>query len=113
MHAVNVPFLLDHVAWQIVIVVDGPRPSPTPCLRSSSPTRTAAVTSKPPKSRVELQKTTNPVITKEAANTGGNGADAVGLTVRIEVNLPASGDQATYDRIFRSIRENLINGNAT
>jgi hypothetical protein len=34
----------------------------------------------------------------------------VGLTVRIEVNLPASGDQETYDRIFQSIRKNLING---
>jgi hypothetical protein len=33
----------------------------------------------------------------------------VGLTVRIEVNLPAEADQETYDRIFRSIRENLIN----
>ncbi|THJ19253.1 MAG: hypothetical protein CAF45_016295 [Nitrospira sp. CG24E] len=35
---------------------------------------------------------------------------AVGLTVRVEVNLPADGDQATYDRIFKSIRENLLNG---
>jgi hypothetical protein len=34
----------------------------------------------------------------------------VGLTVRIEVNLPSTGDQETYDRIFKSIRENLING---
>lgn len=32
-----------------------------------------------------------------------------GLTVRIEINLPADGDQETYDRIFRSIRENLLN----
>ena len=32
----------------------------------------------------------------------------VGLTVRVEVNLPADGDQDTYDRIFRSIRENLL-----
>ena len=34
----------------------------------------------------------------------------VGLTVRIEVNLPAGGDQETYDRIFKSIRQNLLNG---
>jgi uncharacterized protein DUF5343 len=33
----------------------------------------------------------------------------VGLTVRIEINLPADGDQETYDRIFRSIREYLLN----
>lgn len=37
----------------------------------------------------------------------GNG---VGLTVRIEVNLPSGADQGTYDNIFKSIRENLING---
>lgn len=35
----------------------------------------------------------------------------VGLTVRIEINLPPGGDQATYDAIFKSIRENLLNGN--
>lgn len=34
----------------------------------------------------------------------------VGLTVRVEINLPADGDQETYDRIFKSIRENLIDG---
>lgn len=32
-----------------------------------------------------------------------------GLTVRIEINLPADGDKETYDNIFRSIRENLLN----
>ena len=32
------------------------------------------------------------------------------LTVRVEVNLPAGGDQKTYDAIFKSIRENLLNG---
>lgn len=37
-------------------------------------------------------------------------SSVVGLTVRIEINLPADGDQATYDRIFKSIRENLLNG---
>lgn len=31
-----------------------------------------------------------------------------GLTVRIEINLPVAEDQAVYDRIFRSIRENLL-----
>ena len=36
---------------------------------------------------------------------------AVALTERIEINLPAGGDQATYDAIFKSIRENLMNGN--
>ena len=31
-----------------------------------------------------------------------------GLTVRIEINLPAQADQDTYNKIFKSIRENLI-----
>ncbi|MCL4258893.1 MAG: DUF5343 domain-containing protein [Anaerolineales bacterium] len=34
----------------------------------------------------------------------------LGLTVRIEINLPADGDQETYDRIFKSIKSNLLNG---
>lgn len=33
----------------------------------------------------------------------------VGLTVRIEVNLPTGADKETYDTIFKSIRENLLN----
>lgn len=41
---------------------------------------------------------------------GAQEAQKVGLTVRIEVNLPANGDQETYDRIFQSIRKNLIDG---
>lgn len=32
----------------------------------------------------------------------------VSLAVRVEVNLPATTDQAVYDSIFRSIRENLF-----
>lgn len=38
------------------------------------------------------------------------GAGNLGLTVRIEINLPAQGDQETYDRIFQSIKKNLLNG---
>lgn len=34
----------------------------------------------------------------------------IGLTVRIEINLPAVEDQAVYDKIFKSLRSNLING---
>ena len=40
------------------------------------------------------------------------GGSPVGLTVRIEINLPANGSQATYDNIFESIRKNLLNGAA-
>lgn len=42
-------------------------------------------------------------------HVNGDQAGDFGLTVRVEVNLPPAGDQETYDRIFRSIRENLLN----
>lgn len=32
----------------------------------------------------------------------------IGLTVRIEINLPADSTKETYDNIFKSIKENLI-----
>jgi hypothetical protein len=32
----------------------------------------------------------------------------VALTVRIEVNLPAGGDDDTYDAIFASIKKHLM-----
>ena len=34
----------------------------------------------------------------------------IGLTVRIEINLPSDGTKETYDNIFKSIKENLIDG---
>jgi hypothetical protein len=69
------------------------------------------------------QKPTGKPLSKKAAPAAGSPArimqsptksehssGVVGLTVRIEINLPADGDQDTYDRIFKSIRENLLNG---
>ncbi len=53
----------------------------------------------------------------ESGNSGKNqstvnhpnvGVAGVSLAVRIEVNLPAGADQETYDKIFQSIRANLI-----
>ena len=44
---------------------------------------------------------------------GEQHSTGMALTVRVEINLPAGGDQATYDAIFKSIRENLLNGSAT
>ena len=57
--------------------------------------------SSPPESKPQVQQIPSSTIPKQGT---------VGLTVRIEVNLPADGDQDTYDRIFKSIRENLLNG---
>lgn len=60
----------------------------------------------PPASAASVIPPASP--TSSAGNTSG-----MALTVRVEINLPAGGDQETYDRIFKSIRENLLNGNAT
>ncbi|MGD0551942.1 MAG: DUF5343 domain-containing protein [Sedimentisphaerales bacterium] len=40
--------------------------------------------------------------------TGSGPSKDVGLTVRIEINLPADGTKETYDNIFKSIKENLL-----
>jgi len=32
------------------------------------------------------------------------------MSVRIEISLPVTTDQAVYDKIFKSIKENLMNG---
>lgn len=68
-----------------------------------------------PRSQSKEQKSsarkTNP--SKVELRTPAHNATAnspVGLTVRIEINLPANGSQATYDNIFESIRKNLLNG---
>lgn len=49
----------------------------------------------------------------DAAKRSGQNPSGMALTVRVEINLPAGGDQETYDRIFKSIRENLLNGNVS
>lgn len=62
------------------------------------------------KTKVVRSHSTPTEIISSGGGNGGSSQQAVGLTVRIEVNLPASGDQETYDRIFQSIRKNLLNG---
>ena len=48
----------------------------------------------------------------EVAKTqvGLNSGASLGLTVRVEINLPADGTKETYDSIFKSIKENLLGG---
>ncbi len=43
-------------------------------------------------------------------NNGSTGGADFGLTVRVEINLPADGSKETYDNIFKSIKENLLGG---
>lgn len=51
------------------------------------------------------QPTLQTAIGNPENNTGN-----IGLTVRVEINLPSDGSQETYDNIFKSIKENLLNG---
>jgi hypothetical protein len=72
-------------------------------------------TTKGDPAKLKKSASTPVVKTDVPATSNGNGSGSgvdrgdVGLTVRIEINLPASGDQETYDRIFK-IRENLLRG---
>jgi hypothetical protein len=76
------------------------QPKPSTKSREPKPKRTKA-----PAEIVDIQAAAD----DWPARTDGVRQRDVGLTVRIEVNLPPAADQETYDRIFRSIRENLLN----
>jgi len=74
--------------------------------------KTPTRTKEPSKPKAAPASATHPPPTAPQSlehNTQGLQVNPFGLTVRIEVNLPASADQETYDRIFQSIRKNLIN----
>jgi hypothetical protein len=76
----------------------------------------AAIKSVPAKKKTAIQKSGPESETQTGSSGNGSvqlsnvGNNGVGLTVRIEINLPAQGDQETYDRIFQSIKQNLLNG---
>ena len=92
--------------------VDGNVRTPTPKPKTSdtsAPTR--AVRSKTAKATPQLPEVEIPLPIQSAPPVAQSSAMA--LTVRVEINLPAGGDQETYDRIFKSIRENLLNGNVS
>lgn len=73
----------------------------------------AKAASKKPAAATETTATHQDAETETGTGTGsaGNGGSGdMALTVRIEINLPAGGDKETYNNIFKSIRENLLNG---
>lgn len=57
-----------------------------------------------------MGKRTNSVQRPDTGRNGGNNPRDLGLTVRVEINLPVAENQAVYDKIFRSIKENLLHG---
>jgi hypothetical protein len=84
-----------------------------------APTRTVSSEPQPKTPKSKERRTSGPLpaatpIVVEQPSQPAAGAKAksrdFALTVRIEINLPKSEDQKTYDLIFKSIRENLLNG---
>ena len=86
-----------------------------PATRAANPVpskpKTAQAGSKASRTESGGSKKTPAPKAKHDGSLGGLAGDPkVGLTVRVEINLPADGDKDTYDRIFSSIRKNLIDG---
>jgi hypothetical protein len=89
----------------------GKRDAPKRATQSNSPKSKAAQPIKSSNAKsVRTSKDATPPAPPIEPKLSNNGD--VGLTVRIEINLPANGTQSTYDSIFKSIRTNLLNGNA-
>jgi Family of unknown function (DUF5343) len=87
-----------------------------PAARSSATKKGAAATPGSAAKKTTAKKTTpDKQVEEPGGDDGGGGGDGgdknrqdVGLTVRIEVNLPPGGDADTYDAIFASIKKHLM-----
>jgi Family of unknown function (DUF5343) len=84
-----------------------------------APMKTSSPASSTKPKPVAQSSATKPATSKAQLKSGGvsmapptlaavETQNAVGLTVRVEVNLPASGTPDVYDAIFASIRKHLI-----
>jgi len=73
--------------------------------KTSSPQKT--VKAKETKKRPSVQLSSNELESNTQKSIENN---PIGLTVRVEINLPADGTKETYDNIFKSIKENLLGG---
>ena len=85
----------------------------------TAPANSPSKAKSPSKKPTQTKRVTEPVDTPIDQDTQSSKPSAapvevpterVGLTVRIEVNLPATGTAEVYDAIFASIRKNLIDG---
>jgi hypothetical protein len=72
-------------------------------------TKASSADAKKKAKKVQTPAAATPTPQTQNQSDSGKKVSNVGLTVRIEINLPPDGDQETYDRIFRSIREYLLN----
>lgn len=92
--------------FRLLAAFSGHGEIPKPKASTSKP---SADTPKKKAAKTKATSTKEPISLSADQTNSGRRINNVGLTVRVEVNLPADGDQETYDRIFRSIRENLLN----
>jgi len=84
-----------------------------PAARSGAAKKTAVVTPGSAAKKTTPTKTASKKQVEKSAGDDGDGGGGkngqdVGLTVRIEVNLPPGGDADTYDAIFASIKKHLM-----
>ncbi len=92
--------------FQTLAALAGKRDETVTSRASSGSRQTKAPKPKPTKKAPAGVVTTSGLDGKLSAGTD------FGLTVRVEINLPANGSEATYDNIFKSIRKNLLDGRA-
>lgn len=76
--------------------------------KSSKAAKPVATAKQKQKKPHELSQKEQVIETKRP--TGLSPGSSLGLTVRVEINLPADGSKETYDNIFKSIKENLLGG---
>lgn len=70
----------------------------------------AAKTIKPTEHKKLKTKNDPKAAHKENSSHQNDTKGSIGLTVRVEINLPADGTKETYDNIFKSIKENILGG---
>lgn len=83
-----------------------------PTVRTNTTKKTAAApngtTKKTTTKKMAVKKTADVPVGEGDGHIKTQDAQGVGLTVRIEVNLPPGGDADTYDSIFASIKKHLM-----
>lgn len=91
---------------------EGPTPTKRAATNGATPAKKAVV-----KKSDQKKAAQTPSANDAASGDDGQGDQSdvkmktgsdVGLTVRIEVNLPPGGDADTYDAIFASIKKHLM-----
>jgi hypothetical protein len=95
--------------FRTLAALSGHGEAPVPKLRTSSATGKGT---RKPATKSTKKVTTQPTVQLAGGATAAadSGSSPFGLTVRIEINLPADASQDAYDKIFQSVRKNLIDG---